>query len=52
MLIHAISGMDRVAFYGQVILKEVIQIPNHEQKLTVSLFVGYLNRKFMHVYAI
>ncbi|MGE9553002.1 hypothetical protein ACQPT2_17730 [Erwinia amylovora] len=23
-----------------------------EQKVTVSLFVGYLNRKFLHVYAI
>ncbi|WP_445497998.1 hypothetical protein [Photorhabdus sp. SF281] len=23
-----------------------------EQKLTVSLFVEYLNRKFLHVYAI
>jgi len=30
MLIRAVTGMNRVAFHGQVIRKEAIQIPNHE----------------------
>ncbi|WP_222563056.1 hypothetical protein, partial [Candidatus Erwinia dacicola] len=38
--IRAVTGMGRVAFHGQVIRKEAIQIPNHEHSPSLQSLKG------------